>query len=135
MELLERVEFGQESVEAAEELERCGGIEIYDIGEGEAEEKIVGSFPCESLSLQRRHAGLVWSVEHIGVKPEYLAFVSTESVMLVQHSDLILLLRTTTLPYWSEEDKEERGTSGHTLSGDSPRYTSFSSRSPSCFYA
>lgn len=75
MDLLEGVEFGEEGVEAAEELDGRGGVEIVDGGYGEAEEEVVCGFSGEFARVEARHAGEVGSFKEVCVEPVDATFV------------------------------------------------------------
>lgn len=76
MELLEGVELGEEGVEAAEELEGRGGVEVVDGGDGEAEEQVVGGLAGELAGVEAGHAGEVGLIEEVCVEPVDAAFVA-----------------------------------------------------------
>lgn len=56
MELLERVEFGEKRIEAAQELERRGRVQVVDGRDGEAEEQKVGGFTGEFARIVCGHS-------------------------------------------------------------------------------
>ena len=77
MELLEGVELGEEGVEAAEELERRGGVQVADGGDGEPEEQVVCGAAGEPARVEVGHAVEVGAVEEVGIEPVYTALVPT----------------------------------------------------------
>lgn len=77
MKLLEGVEFGEEGIEAAEEFERSGRVQVVDGRDGEAEEEEVGGFAGEFTRIVGWHAGEVVFVEEIRVEPIDTTFVTT----------------------------------------------------------
>lgn len=76
VDLLEGVEFGEKGVEAAEEFARCGGVEVVDGGDGEAEEEVVCGFAGEFARFKGGHAGEVGAFKEVCVEPVDAAFVS-----------------------------------------------------------
>lgn len=77
MKLLERVVFGEEGVETSEKLDRSGGVEIDDGGEGKAKKEMVCCFATELPCVERGHAVEVWPFEEVGFEPVDTAFMTT----------------------------------------------------------
>lgn len=75
--MLEGIEFGEEQVEAAEELTRCRGIKVANCGEGEAEEEVVCGFAGEFSMVKVGHSMEVGLIKEIGIEPIDAAFVTT----------------------------------------------------------
>jgi hypothetical protein len=76
VELLEGVELGEQGIEAAQELERGGGVEVGNGREREAEEKMIGGLAGELARVEVGHAIEVGAVEEVCVEPVDAAFVS-----------------------------------------------------------
>lgn len=83
MELLEGLEFLEEVVEAAEELDGGVCVKVDDCGEGEAEEEVVCCAAGEFARFEGGHAGEVGLVEEDCVEPIYSAFVSVEVIVSI----------------------------------------------------
>lgn len=76
VDLLEGVEFGEEGVEAAEELGRGVGVEVDDGGERDAEEEVVCRAAAELAAVEVGHALEVGLVEEQRVEPVDAALVA-----------------------------------------------------------
>lgn len=75
MDLLERVELGEQGIQAAEKLERRRRVEVDNGREREAEEEIVGCFTTELADIEVGHAIKIGLVEVVGLEPEDAALV------------------------------------------------------------
>lgn len=81
MELLERVVFGEEGVETSEKLDRSGGVEVDDGGEGEAQEEMVCCFATELPCVERGHAVEILLFEKVGLEPVDTAFMGFAQIV------------------------------------------------------
>lgn len=79
VELLERVKLGKEAVEAAEELDGRGRVQVVDGGDRDAEEEDVGGFAGELAVVVRGHAAEVRLFKQICVEPVHTTFVAVYS--------------------------------------------------------